>query len=108
MVDGNHSMGLGEDLPGCNTAACHDGQITSTPNVLENVDQLKTLLLTAGMIDAEGHPVANANATRVQVGALYNFMWVTADDRSGGLHNPKYLNLMVDNSIIALGGTPGN
>jgi len=100
MVDKNHTMEV--SLDGCNTAECHDGGVSSFPNVLANVDDLEDLLFAQGMIDAQGEPVANANATAAQVGALYNFLWVTADDRSGGLHNPRYLNLMVDNAIAAI------
>ena len=103
MHEGEHTWE--PSLEGCNTAACHNGNITSVDqnnrqlNFATKLDQLKTKLTTAGLLDADGHPVKGTYPTE-QVAALYNYEWIV-DDRSMGIHNFPYLEALLDNSLAA-------
>ena len=90
-------------LDGCNTSECHNGSMTTvTDNSRQlafntSMGTLETKLKTAGLLDADGHPVPGTYAVD-EVGALYNYEWLH-DDRSSGLHNFGYLETMLNNSI---------
>jgi hypothetical protein len=89
-------------------AACHGdtddfdiGDVQTNTEAL--VDQLRTLLFNAGLIDAEDHPVDGALPTQDQAGAVWNFL-VVHEDRSHGVHNPAYITDMLESAIDAMGG----
>ncbi len=63
-------------------------------------EDLRDELVTAGLLeeeDGEYHPVVGEFPTD-QVGALYNYLLIF-DDRSGGVHNPDYIEALVRNSL---------
>lgn len=81
---------------------CHDGITdfdfngvqTTVTNLLE---ELKTELTTAGLLNATGGEVVGTYPVD-QAGALYNYLMVE-DDRSEGVHNTKYIEALLRNSI---------
>jgi len=90
------------NLESCNTAACHNGSITTVSDntrqttFVTNMATLAAKLTTAGLL-VDGHP--NPGTYPVdEVGALYNYEWLL-DDRSNGLHNFGYTETMLTNSI---------
>jgi hypothetical protein len=92
--------------------ACHsnaesfdiDGTQTE---VMELMEQLKGLLIDAGIVDLELDPEGARTVTgffpEEVVAARWNYMMV-AEDRSMGVHNPSYIKAMLEASIAALGG----
>jgi len=90
-------------LDACNAAECHNGALTSvTDNSRQNtfktlMSTLESKLKTAGLLDADGHPVKGTFPTE-EVAALYNYEWLV-DDRSNGVHNFPYLETLLNNSI---------
>jgi hypothetical protein len=88
--------------------ACHpdatdfdiDGAVTEIEGLL---DDLKTALITAGMLDAEGGIVAPKTAQTDTAGALWNYLLVE-EDRSMGVHNPDYAKALLEASITYMGG----
>jgi hypothetical protein len=102
MHEGNHSWE--PEVEGCNVAGCHEGNPLTT--VSDNSRQmtfktlmstLETKLKTAGLLDADGHPVKGTFPSD-EVAALYNYEWLV-DDRSNGVHNFPYLETLLNNSI---------
>ncbi len=106
MNESNHTFE--PTLASCNTTDCHNGDITTmTDNsrqiLVENL--LTTLgekLLTAGLLEedletGEYHPVVGTYGVD-SVGALYNYETIV-DDRSKGVHNFKYVEALLQNSI---------
>jgi hypothetical protein len=91
-------------LEACNTSACHGGSITTISDNSRQVafqtklDNLKSKLVTAGIMDATDHAIPGTYTNLDEVGALYNYKWLIAD-RSRGVHNFLYLETMLDNSI---------
>lgn len=90
-------------LARCNTAECHDGAAASfdVNNVQTDMGNLLTALEEklkgAGILDANGG-IVTGKYTTDQVGALYNFELIS-DDRSLGVHNPRYIEALLRNSI---------
>jgi hypothetical protein len=101
MHEGDHTWE--PKLEGCNTAECHNGNLTQvTGNARQlsfetKMETLKNKLTTAGLLDTDGEPVAGKYPTD-EVAALYNYIWFV-DDRSSGVHNYPYLDLLLDRSI---------
>ena len=90
-------------LDGCNTAECHNGGVdafdfqgkqTEIANLLE---ELHGLLVTAGLLDAEGNQITGKYPAD-WVGALYNYSMIE-EDRSHGIHNYGYARALLQNSI---------
>ena len=103
MHEGDHSWA--PSLESCNTTDCH-GSMTALTTFSENarqtafrtkLDELKTKLQIAGLLDVDGHPVAGTYGVD-SVGAVYNYGWL-ADDRSAGVHNFNYTETLLNNSI---------
>lgn len=103
MPDGNHSWT--PTLEACNTTDCH-GSMTPLTTLVDNarqtafrtkMDELKSKLQTAGLIDADGHPVKGTYGVD-SVGAVYNYGWLV-DDRSSGVHNFNYTETLLNNTI---------
>ena len=81
---------------------CHDGITdfdfngvqTTVTNLMES---LKDELTTAGLLSSSGSPVVGTYPVK-QAEALYNYLMIE-DDRSEGVHNPKYVEALLRNSI---------
>ncbi len=103
MQEGSHAFSAPE-LSACTT--CHSS--ATDFNVHGKLDdihdllvQLEGLLETEGIIH-EGHPVVGSYPIDV-VSAFYNYALVE-EDKSEGVHNPKYVEALLTNTIEALGG----
>jgi hypothetical protein len=96
MYEKDHAMD--PSLDACNTAECHGGSpVSGFPDVLDQLDDLEAALITAGLLNADGS-LNTGDFPRSHVGALYNYKTLI-EDRSGGLHNPKYAKQMITNSL---------
>lgn len=115
MVEGEEE----ENTNGCNVETCHDGYVEDFDhadvqiNVEHLVDSLQTILFDAGMIDDEGHPidslfVASLAEPGDSVGAVWNYL-IVHEDRSHGIHNPKYVTGLLESAIqfMVTGPPPG-
>jgi hypothetical protein len=54
-----------------------------------------------GIIDDEGAAVPGTYTNRV-AGACWNFRTIAVEDRSMGIHNPKFVKRLLQNSIESL------
>ena len=61
------------------------------------------LLLAEGIITETGSAVPGTYTNTV-AGACWNFRTIALEDRSDGIHNPKYVKKILQNSIAALQG----
>jgi hypothetical protein len=66
----------------------------------ERVAELKAALTAKGLLDKEGAPVPGSYDEKTAL-ALWNY-GVIEEDASGGLHNPNYVNALIDASLEAL------
>ena len=73
-----------------------DGVQTDVQNKLE---ELGTLLENIGLLQ-DGHPVVGTYP-EVQAGALWNYITVE-EDGSLGVHNPWYIEMLLQSSLDAL------
>jgi len=108
---GGHTMNTsyeyhGDEVPnmaGCES--CHSGIETFDINGLQT--EVKTLLeeLGAKLTDLElitdTGSVVKGTYPSDQAGAIFNYKWIE-EDRSYGVHNPKYVKALLKNSIEAL------
>ena len=93
-----------ENLAGC--IACHediesfdrDGLQTEVKEMLEEVH---VLLVAQGLIDGESGSGIPGTFTSEQAGALWNYKTVE-EDRSMGVHNPKYAKYLLETALEAL------
>lgn len=77
----------------------HDGEVEGYQTEMHGLmDSLHILLIAAGTIDAEGHPVKDTVALAGVAGATWNFL-VVEEDQSMGMHNFKYLQGLIQSSI---------
>jgi hypothetical protein len=67
----------------------------------ERMAELRTALQSAGLLDAEGE-VIPGTYTAEQATALWNYETIV-EDASRGVHNPAYVNAMLDAAFAALG-----
>lgn len=65
-------------------------------------DQLKTLLVNAGMLNATTDAAIPGTYTEAAAAALWNYRSVIVEDRSLGVHNPTYAKAMLNQGIAAL------
>ena len=68
--------------------------------ISELVEGLKDLLLVAGLVeedDGEVDPIAQTTSS-AKAGVVLNFFMI-AEDKGGGVHNPKYVKALLKNSI---------
>jgi hypothetical protein len=108
MFDGNHSKA--PSVQACNTAECHNGQLTDfnpgnkQTDVQLLLDNLKSELVDAGLLaDQNGSYLAVPGTyTMDQAGALYNYLYCK-NDRSLGIHNFPYTKALLQNSIAVFG-----
>ncbi len=112
-VVGGHSFNMVFDTGSGvieNTAACADchGGISSfdfngvQTEVDSLVSELRSRLLTAGLIDGADHP-ASTTVSADSAGAVWNFL-VVLEDRSRGIHNPDYARGLLQSSILFMDG----
>ena len=101
------------DEPGSeilNTAACdkchgsisdfdYNGVQTRVDGLL---DSLETILETAGVVDATGHPLS-VTVSADTAGALWNYL-IVHEGRSEGVHNPWWLEDLLVSSIMYMQG----
>ncbi len=69
--------------------------------VEERMAELQTALQAAGLLDEEGTPVPGTY-DEAQSTALWNYETIL-EDASRGVHNPNYVNAMLDAAFAALG-----
>jgi hypothetical protein len=86
--------------------ACHaDAKDTdingAVTKIQEKFDQLKAALTTAGLVDADGAPVAGTYE-EAKAFPLWVYGYIT-EDGSMGVHNPKYANDLLDAALAGLG-----
>jgi hypothetical protein len=63
--------------------------------------ELQTLLLAEGVLDEDGYAVEGTYSNKV-AGALWNYRTIVLEDRSKGIHNPKFVEKILENSIASL------
>jgi len=68
--------------------------------VAEKAEILHAQLVAKGLLDAEGTIVVGTYDEAL-AGALWNYVYVTEEDKSMGVHNPGYINAMLDYAIEA-------
>jgi hypothetical protein len=100
MLNATHDMT--PDVAACQP--CHKGATNFDIDgvqtaVLAKLDQLKTLLEAKGLLK-DGNPVVGTYP-EAQAGALWNYISVV-EDRSNGVHNPQYIQAMLQEGIDAL------
>ena len=69
------------------------------------LNQLEGLLMGANLLDADHHAVPRTVAANDSAGAVWNYLMVY-EDRSGGVHNRKYMQDLLKSAIIFMGDTP--
>jgi len=108
---GGHTMNTAyeyheEDVPnvaGCES--CHSGIKSFDVNGLQTeveslLDDLKVKLIADSLLTESGSVVKGTYPSD-QAGAIFNYKWIE-EDRSHGVHNPKYVKALLKNSIEAL------
>ncbi|WP_338357847.1 hypothetical protein [Yeosuana marina] len=77
---------------------CHtSGVPTEVAGLQEDMDTLLGLLETEGVLTAEGEPVPGTYNVKVAQ-AAFNYLFLQ-EDKSKGIHNPKYAKALIKNSI---------
>lgn len=97
MHEADHSFWPNED--GC--TVCHT---SSVPDIAAEIhgllDQLAAILEAEGVLDADHHVIPGTYPVEL-AGAFYNWIMIE-EDRSVGVHNPKYARALLTNSIAAV------
>jgi hypothetical protein len=70
--------------------------------VQEGLDQLEQALLARGWLDEEGHPAVTM-IPAPEAYALWNWIYISHEDKSLGVHNPAYTRDLIAASLEALG-----
>ena len=98
MHEGSHTFK--PNMASC--TSCHQGNTIANiqTEVEDLLGQLHDALVSKGAITAAGAPVAG-NYPIAVAGAVYNYKLIE-EDRSSGVHNPKYIKALLKNSIQAL------
>ncbi len=113
-------MGDGADhrfepvIAGCKLQACHPGAKDDFFFAVQSeIDSLATVLgdglLALNLIDEnspDGHPIVT-EAPEAQAKALWNWLYVAHEDKSGGVHNYPYAKALLEAGIAALNPPPG-
>lgn len=88
---------------GCHTTTSYDYGGVQT-DIAAKLDELKGILITKGVIDGNEtdgyHPVVGEH-TLLEAQAFFNWIGLV-EDRSLGVHNPKYVEALVYNTIEQL------
>lgn len=93
------------EVPVASCTPCHTDASTLDINGKQTyitglIEELKTGLITKGVLDAEGHPVVGTYPI-AHAQAFYNYAGIV-DDRSKGVHNYEYIKQLLVNSINAV------
>ena len=85
--------------------ACHDGIEEFDFSGLQadtqaKLDELKELLVGAGLLDEEGEPVVGVYPA-AQAQALWNYIFIAFEDKSLGVHNPAFTRELLEASLAA-------
>lgn len=113
-MTGGHTYWLdneeeGENLSGCNTEACHNGNVDALDYegkqtiIADKEAQLLALMQAEGIMDADGYVIPNVPYTQKVLAIVYNWKMVHGD-RSEGIHNFKYAQAMLDDGIAYFTG----
>ena len=99
--EGGHSWHT--SLDACKV--CHDDATSfdyrgKQAEIAGLIEELKTGLMTQGVLDEEGHPVVGTYPI-AHAQAFYNYAGIV-DDRSDGIHNYEYIKTLLINSINAV------
>jgi len=96
---GEHTWVAGiESCTGCHADAV-DFDINGEVTVIEGLmHDLEAALITAEMLDANGHAIEEVSYQADSVGALWNYI-LLEEDASSGIHNPAYAKALLNNSI---------
>jgi hypothetical protein len=70
--------------------------------VQEGLDQLEQALIARGWLDEEGHPAVTM-IPAPEAYALWNWIYISHEDGSLGVHNPAYTRDLIAASLEALG-----
>jgi hypothetical protein len=101
----NHTFGAVE----ASCVECHGEDFDysdSQAEVQALLDELLELLEAKGMYeveDGEGHPVVGFYPA-AEAQAMWNYIFISAEDSSLGIHNPSYTRDLLEASIAAMGG----
>ena len=109
---GGHTMKTGYDYHGAiepNTAGCVSCHADiesfdlngSQTEVEELLSELAALLIEAGIMTEEGGSAVTGTYSSDVAGARMNYQ-MCLEDRSNGVHNPKYVKALLTNSIESL------
>lgn len=100
LVDANHTFGPNDDA--CVTCHGEDFDYSDFTGEIETlIEELAMHLVDAGVLEGEEgeyHPVSGAETTHNIAGALFNY-FIVVNDGSHGVHNPKYVKALLQNSI---------
>jgi hypothetical protein len=102
MADNNHSFE--PSLAVCQD--CHeDADSFDVDGIQTQVDgliaELQDALVAKGLLDEEGEPVVG-EYPEAEAGALWNYIFISIEDSSRGVHNPEYTIDLLNSSIDAL------
>jgi len=104
MYEGSAETGGHTWAPGVGACiSCHpdatdfdiNGGETEIKGLMED---LTAALITAGMLDADGHAIEEVSYQADSVGALWNLL-LLEEDKSRGIHNPEYAKALLNNSL---------
>jgi hypothetical protein len=111
MPNGSHALGFADSYGSkvwanyAKCAECHNDEATSKAahealitEVTTKMDALKTLLMDQGVIGADGYAIVPQDISADQAKALWNYK-VAYEDKSHGIHAPRYIKALLDNSI---------
>lgn len=102
MAEGENGQGGHSFWPSdASCTVCHTNGVPDMAAEIHGLlDQLAELLKAEGVLDADSHVVTGTYPVDV-AGAYYNWIMLE-EDRSLGVHNPKYFRALLTNSIAAL------
>lgn len=106
---GGHAMWMGETLntASCETSGCHEGEEVEAmteafqTEISDLLADLKLKLDAAGITNAGSDNSVAGTYPAVVAGACLDYKALT-EDKSLGVHNPKYIKKLVENLIEAL------
>jgi hypothetical protein len=105
LVEGNHTFA--PDVAACQE--CHSGMETFDDTglqteVMEQLETLAGLLVAAGMWEEEADEPVVGVYPAAEAQALWNYIFISHEDESMGVHNPTYTRALLEWSIAAMGG----
>jgi hypothetical protein len=86
---------------------CHSGMETFDDTGLQtdvqaSLDELQAALTAKGLLDAEGTMVVGSYPA-AEASALWNWIYISMEDKSLGVHNPAYTKALLEASLAAFG-----